>query len=122
MARFIIREQAISLREEGHTYSEIKLRLNVSKGTLSSWLKAHPLSDEQIARLSEFRYKRIEKYRDTMRKKSEQKMDLIYKAVKEDIGLLSDREFYMLGLGLFWGEGSKTKSGSLEMTNTVPYC
>ncbi len=120
MAKFELREKAISLRKEGYTYGEIKLLLNVAKGTLCTWLQAYPLSNEQIDRVKKERYKRIEKYRQTMLNKRKARMDVIYEAERKDIGLLSPREFYILGLGLFWGEGSKTKSGSLEITNTDP--
>jgi len=44
-------KQAICLRKEGNTYSEIKSILNVSKGSLSLWLKN--VNIENIERYNE---------------------------------------------------------------------
>ncbi|MBI4599956.1 hypothetical protein HY732_03465 [Candidatus Uhrbacteria bacterium] len=55
-----------------------------------------------------------------MQKKRQKKFDCIYAEESSSIGPLSQREFYMAGLGLFWGEGSKMKDSTLELTNTDP--
>lgn len=120
MANYALREKAISLRKQGHTYSEIKLRLSVPKSTLSCWLCKHPLTSDQIEKIKKGRYRRIEKYRETMQKKKLEKVSGVYVEEENAIGSLSDREFYMAGLGLFWGEGSKLKDSTLELTNTDP--
>ena len=45
------RAEALILRKQELSYSEIKKRLNVSKSTLSLWLRNYPLSKEKINEL-----------------------------------------------------------------------
>jgi len=46
-----LKQIAIELRKEGLSYGEIKKEVNVSKSTLSLWLKTVPLTPEQRERL-----------------------------------------------------------------------
>ena len=46
-----LREQTISLRQQGRSYNEINRALGVSKSTLSNWLNGLTLSDEANQRL-----------------------------------------------------------------------
>lgn len=65
MARFKDKEEAIKLRLQGNSYSQIKSVLKVNKSTLSYWLKDFPLSEEKIQKLRDRNPQRIEKYRAT---------------------------------------------------------
>ena len=69
MSKILLREQAIKLRLEGHTFGQIRRKLGVAKSTLSGWLKNLCLSEEQISILSNnknlSRDLAIEKYRIT---------------------------------------------------------
>ncbi len=114
------REIAISLRKLGHSYSQIKKEVNVSKSSLSKWLEDFPLSSSQIESLQENRSERIEKYRDTMRSKRESSQFLFLSGVQEEFGSLSRREILLAGLFLYWGEGTKTSSCTIALTNTDP--
>ena len=66
--------QALELRKQGKSYSQIKQELALSKSTLSRWLKKYPLSKERILELRGRSPVRIEKYRNTMIRKRENKL------------------------------------------------
>jgi transcriptional regulator with XRE-family HTH domain len=120
MVRKLDKQKALVMRKAGMSYSQIKEKLGVSKSTLSGWLYNMPLSEERIRALRDFSPIRIEKYRNTMRAKREAKNQIAYQNIKERIGAISDREFLIAGLFLYWAEGSKTKTFSIALTNTNP--
>ena len=119
MARFKDREKALTLRKQGKSYSQIKKLLKLSKSTLSVWLRDYPLSKQRIRELRDWNEQRIEKYRETMRKKRELRLKQYYKEQKKVLFPLNKREFFLSGLFLYWGEGSKT-STTLSISNTDP--
>ena len=73
MAKKLERRKAIILRKQGKSYSQIKKVIKVSKGTLSCWLRDYPLSKQRIIELCNRNEQRIEKFRQTMRKKKEKR-------------------------------------------------
>lgn len=120
MARLQDKIKALRLRQEGKSYSQIKRQLNVSKSTLSLWLADHPLSRERINELRAKNPQRIERFRATMAKKKSARQETIYQSVASSIGKLSQRELFIAGLFLYWGEGSKTMPATIAVTNTDP--
>ncbi len=114
------KQQAISLRLKGMSYSQIKEKVGVSKSTLSLWLEKYPLSPERIRELQSPSPQRIERCRNTKLRKKQEKLDFVYKQAKADLSRLSKREMYLAGLFLYWGEGTKTARASLALTNTDP--
>ncbi len=120
MALFKIKDKAIRLRKKGYSYSQIKSAIGVSKGTLSEWLRPYPLSTERINELRANSPQRIERYRNTMAKKRQVKLDLAFEKAKKDIGTLSERELFIFGFALYWAEGGKTRMGSMALGNTDP--
>jgi len=106
-------QRARELRAQSWTLQDIADELNVSKSSVSLWvrdvdfvprprnrghrsIKPHPL---HVARLAEIERCRIEG--------------------SERIGQLSEREFLVLGLALYAGEGSKTRS-EISFANSDP--
>ncbi|MEK7090172.1 MAG: helix-turn-helix domain-containing protein, partial [Patescibacteria group bacterium] len=69
MAKFKVRERAISLRKQLKSYSQIKKILGVSKSSLSLWLQNYPLPKWRIRELRDNNEQRIEKFRLTMQAK-----------------------------------------------------
>lgn len=120
MARFADRQKALELRLQGKSYSQIKAALNIPKSTLSNWLNNYPLPLERIRELRDWNEIRIEKYRETMRKKKNSRLEQYYHEQKQQILPFNDKEFYLAGLFLYWGEGSKTKTSTLSVSNTDP--
>lgn len=120
MARKLDKQEAIKLRQKGLSYSQIKEQLGINKSTLSGWLYDMPLSEDRIRELRDFSPQRIERYRNTMRGKRDEKNKIAYQNIAQKIGNISDREFLIAGLFLYWAEGSKTKTFSIGLTNTNP--
>jgi len=120
MALRVKREQALTLRKQQISYSEIKKILNVSKSTLSLWLRDYPLSRERINQLRGNSERRIERYREARRKTKEARLRQYYLEQRERVFPLSKRDIFIAGLFLYWGEGSKTLSKQVFLSNTDP--
>ncbi|MDD4531104.1 MAG: helix-turn-helix domain containing protein [Candidatus Pacebacteria bacterium] len=121
MARKKDRETALELRKKGMSYSQIKNTLNLSKSTLSNWLRDYPLSKERIRELRDCNEQRIERYRETMRRKKEARLSIFYNEEKAKILPINKSELYLAGLFLYWGEGSKNQNTKqLLISNTDP--
>ncbi|MBI2046000.1 MAG: helix-turn-helix domain-containing protein [Parcubacteria group bacterium] len=106
MTKILIKKEAIELRSQGYSYKYIAQKLRVSKSTLSSWLScvSYVPNEETMQRIEQAREK-------SGKAKNRQKVESITKAqemAKKDIGRLTRRDLFMLGVGLYIGEGSKT--------------
>lgn len=55
-----------------------------------------------------------------MKKKRDARLEQIYKIQKKSILPLSKREFFIAGLFLYWGEGTKCKQDGLSVSNSDP--
>ncbi len=120
MARIEDHERAIFLRKQGKSYSQIKEILKIGKGTLSEWLRNYPLSKQRIRELRDWSAIRIEKFRETMQRKREARLIATYKTQQKRLLPLSKKEFFMAGLFLYWGEGTKYRMNHLMLANTNP--
>lgn len=120
MARKKDREKATQLRLEGKSYSEIKRFLGISKSTLSGWLRDYPLSQEQIKALRDLNPRRIENFRNTMRKKREARLQIAHERAKIKIGRLRKKDIFLAGFFLYWAEGTKTANCATALANTDP--
>ena len=101
------KRKAIRLRQEGKTYSEILTEILVAKSTLSEWLKSVHLAKPQKQRLTQ-------KRKDAALRGSETRHQVRVSEVKSlerdgciEIGKISDRELWLIGIALYWAEGSK---------------
>lgn len=120
MARYKDRELALELRKQNLSYSQIKEELGVSKSTLSVWLKDYPLSLDRINELRAHSEKRIERFRETMRKKRDGRLRLVYNKQAKELARFTEREVFIAGLFLYLGEGSKTSRVETALANTNP--
>jgi len=124
MARLKDREKALALRKQEMSYSQIKKILKVSKSTLSLWLRNYPLPEEKIKELQKKGWERseraIERFRNTMKQKREGRLKEIYETQKKTILPLNEREFFIAGLLLYWGEGTKCRRDGLSISNSDP--
>lgn len=120
MAKFKEREKAIALRKEKQmSYSQLKRILKVSKGTLSLWLRNYPLPEERIRGLQKNEAV-IERIRNTKRLKREKRLKETYESQKTAILPLNKRELLLVGLFLYWGEGTKSRRDALNISNSDP--
>jgi len=120
MARREEKQKAIEMRKKGMSYSQIKGILGVAKSTLSCWLADYPLTEKRIRELRDSDQK-IEKCRETKRKKKEERLSTFYKEEGDRIFPINKKELYLAGIFLYWGEGGKTKNAAkLTISNTDP--
>ena len=119
MARREDKNKAIQLRKKGYSYSQIKKELGVGKSTLSVWLHDMPLSKKRLDELQRNEAV-IEKIRSAKRKTREIRLHKVFSEVSRDIGKLSERDLFIAGLFLYWGEGSKTQKYTIALANTDP--
>lgn len=113
----LIKQKAIELRKAGYSYNMIGEKLNVAKSTLSNWLtnipfvpNAEVLQRVGRAKLKSALYKQRIKFENIARMKRE---------ATKDVGKLSSRDLFMLGIGLYLGEGSKSHE-EVRIVNADP--
>jgi DNA invertase Pin-like site-specific DNA recombinase len=103
------KELAIKLRKNGCSINEISKKLNVSKGSVSSWLKNLFLTPEEEENLSKNNKLKYVINFDRHRKKlNQEKKDRIIEFIKAGEKLASDDQLFMVICSLYWGEGAKT--------------
>ncbi|MBI2122471.1 MAG: hypothetical protein HYT98_05160 [Candidatus Sungbacteria bacterium] len=127
MLRFKKR-QAITLRLRGKSYNEIRKILNIpSKGTLSYWFRNFtltPATRKRLAHNMALAQKRglLQFNQDRTKSILEENKKIRMDAIKE-IGVLSPRELLLIGVALYWGEGTKSEnnnSPAVILTNSDP--
>lgn len=104
--------KAIALRREGKTYKEIQRIVPVAKSTLSLWLRSVGLAKRQQQRISEKRLKAARKGADIRRSQRIREKEILRQSGVIDIGPLSERDRWLVGIALHWAEGSKQSSRS----------
>ncbi|MFF3653805.1 hypothetical protein [Streptomyces olivochromogenes] len=102
-----LRDKARELRLQGWTYDQIQVELGCSKGSISLWVRDLPKPErrdpsEQAKLASRKRWEHELAVRDEERQKTKA-------AAAAEIGTLSDRELFLVGVGMYWAEGSKDK-------------
>ncbi|MEV6754711.1 hypothetical protein [Streptomyces sp. NPDC051214] len=103
-----LRERARELRLQGLTYDQIQVELGCSKSSISLWVRDLPKPERQRTR-EEASAIAKRGWGDTMQRR-EEKRQRTKKAATDEIGALSDRELFLVGIGLYWSEGAKSKS------------
>ncbi|MFB8133430.1 hypothetical protein [Streptomyces mirabilis] len=102
-----LRDRARELRGQGWTYNEIQAELGCSKSSVSLWVRdlPHPeprcTPEEQRARMNAG-LARLRAEQDRVREETK-------RAAAAAIGKLTDRELFLVGVGLYWAEGAKDK-------------
>lgn len=119
MAKTKLRARAEKMRKEGYSYSMIQKEINVSKSTLSSWLKDMQLGIARLRELRDFNPERIEKTRKTKLAKKANRRNNVLKKVKEDFKA-DKRDLFKEGFYLYWGEGTKTAEYTVALTSSDP--
>lgn len=100
--------QAICLRKTGKSYSEIIKILNVSKSSLSLWLREIELSAEQILTLKGRQRSGHGGGLANKRKRIKRTKEIITVAEKEAQELFL-KPMFLPGLMLYWAEGDKSE-------------
>ncbi len=113
--------QAVKLRKKGRSIRDIEKTLHISRASASTWTKGVELTQKQIDTL----YKgKISGGLKGSFIASQNKINKKNKEIKEierigslDIGDITKRDRFMLGISLYLGEGSKT-SHNVSFTNS----
>lgn len=108
MSKAILKNKAIELRKDGYSYSYIKEKIGVSKSTLSIWLSSIPYRPNNHSKNKLISARQMSAL--AKRKILLESITLAKKTANEDIGILSERDMLMLGVGIYIGEGSKTNN------------
>ena len=112
-----LKEGALKLRKAGYSYNMIGKELGIAKSTLSNWLTNIPFipNAEVLKRVGESKlksalHKQRMKFENIARMKCE---------AEKDVGKLFLRDIFMLGIGLYLGEGSKSHE-QVRIVNADP--
>lgn len=118
------KEEATKLRKKGLSYSEILKEIPVAKSTLSLWLRSVGLSKRQKQRLTE---KKLAAALRGAKIRKDQRLSItkeIKNKARGEIRKLSNRELWLIGVALYWAEGSKQKehnvSQKVKFSNSDP--
>ncbi len=105
------KSKALQLRRQGYSYSEILKEIQVSKDTLSRWCKDIVLTEKQKHRLIKNKSMGQKKgslvAAENKRKKRQEEINKMNALAKKEIGSLSEREEFIIGVMLYAGEGTK---------------
>ncbi len=125
MAHIYKKELAQKLRKEGLSIKEISKKIKSNKSTVSYWCRDILLTKEQLGRLQDkqkaFGMKAILAVAEKKRKQRIEDTALHTERGAQDVGVITKRDLFMLGLALYWGEGYKKGSAETGFTNSDPF-
>lgn len=118
------KDTAQQLRKKGKSIAEISQLLRKSESTVSFWCRSIQLTTTQINSLvarqrdaGAIGRVRAAQLKRTLRLTN---IDKMARLGKSDVGTISQRDLFMIGLALYWGEGYKTGNDECGLTNSDP--
>lgn len=124
MAKSEARLKALQMRRTGCSIGEIARVLGVSKGSASVWCCDIQLTAAQSERLRRNQIKAGHKGRmiGTNANKQKRLTNIAQQKTYAEmaVGTLSRRDTFMLGVALYWGEGTKARGSHTAITNSDP--
>ncbi|KOG62239.1 hypothetical protein ADK76_13385 [Streptomyces griseoflavus] len=116
-----LRSRARELRGQGMTYDAIQVELGCSKSSISLWVRDMPRPPRRTSDQASAIAKRG--WEATLRRREEERQRTRQEAIDE-VGTMSDRELFLVGVGLYWAEGTKSKPHNpqerVTFTNSDP--
>jgi transcriptional regulator with XRE-family HTH domain len=102
-----MRAKARELRLQGWTYDQIEAELGCSRSSVSLWVRDLPKperkrSHKEAAAIARKGWEAKLRVRDEERQRTKE-------TAKQAVGSMSDRELFLIGVGLYWAEGCKDK-------------
>lgn len=111
MAKSLQKIQAIKARKEGKSIKEIAKQLSVSVASVSMWCRHINLTEEQVKqlkiRVTDPNYGKKILYLRKVKANTDKKVRFLHEEGIKQVGKLSNREIFLLGIALYWGEGFK---------------
>ncbi len=106
------KKRVIELRNKGWSYRQIQSEVKVSKDTLSRWCRDVILTPEQFENLAQRKIQGSERGRLLGAKKLQnrriEETKLLFNKGVEEVGKLSNRDRFLIGIALYAAEGTKT--------------
>ncbi|WP_055548453.1 hypothetical protein [Streptomyces sp. NBRC 110028] len=103
-----LRSRAREMRIQGMTYDRIQLELGCSKSSISLWVRDLPKPERPPRTPEEASAIAKRGWEATMRRREIERQQTKLRAARE-IGRMTDRELFLVGVGLYWAEGAKSK-------------
>ena len=117
------KQEAIKMRIEGKSYSEISKTLNVPKSTLSYWLKDVRMTAEKTKALrersSKAGFNALLKRNKSQKIEAKKRAEAIIKKSINEINQINLENLRLIGSALYAGEGGKSKN-RVDFTNSNP--
>lgn len=113
---------ARNLRQQGLSLNEIRRKTGFTKSSISLWVRDIELTENQKKGLSEKGQKRsvIERRRITRLTNENNRRQLIINEAAKKIISISEKELWIVGTSLYWGEGAKTLKSGVHFSNSNP--
>lgn len=108
------RELAIKLRKQGLSYSEIRKQVPVSKSSLALWLHSVGLAKHHRQRLTEKKRASLKRGWDAWHMVRVKRTEKLLRTARAEVGRISKRELWLMGVMLYWAEGSKQKPHNIS--------
>lgn len=105
------------MRDSGFSYNMISLRLDISKSTLSNWFKDRPFTPNQTV-IKRIKYGPM-KSAEIRHNRRVKEIEDLRAAGMHEIGIIAKRDLWLLGIGLYIGEGAKTHE-TIRVINADP--
>ncbi|MFH8800616.1 helix-turn-helix domain-containing protein [Streptomyces sp. NPDC017936] len=117
-----LRQRARELRQQGWTYNQIQAELGCSKSSVSLWVRDLPRPEPKCA--PEEQRARMNAGLARLRASQDRERTETKREAAAAIGDLSGRELFLLGVALYWAEGTKDKPHArrecVEFVNSDP--
>lgn len=119
------KKKAIELRRQGLSYREILKQIPVAKSSLSLWLKSVDLAKSQKQRLTKKKLAGMKRGWEAQHNKRVKITQEIKEKASAEIGNLTKRDLWLIGVALYWAEGSKEKDYrpgcTVQLGNSDPF-
>lgn len=102
-----LRARARDLRLQGWTYDQIQVELGCSKSSISLWVRDLPKPEPRYT--PEEQQALMREGLAVVRQAQATERRNVKVGAAKDLGSLTDRELFVLGVGLYWAEGAKSK-------------
>lgn len=109
-----------SLREQGLSYSEILQKISVAKSSVSFWCRNIKLTPQQWDRLINKRKEASGTGSKIIAERRAKEIQKIKALSRKEIRKLNFYELKIVGAMIYWAEGSKSRGGGVEITNSDP--
>lgn len=102
------------MRKKGKTYREILDVIPVAKSTLSLWLRSVGLASAQKQRITRKRKEAQRRGAQSRHVARTRQIENLLRMGREEVGVITERELWLIGTALYWAEGSKQNAASIS--------